>query len=77
MKKIFFTKREIITFYSKIEKRKIFEKLKIFYQTLYLNNTHRENCVLLNSVQECFEIEAWLLLTFFICLYNQLKSTNV
>ena len=35
MKKIFFTKREIITFYSKIEKRKIFEKLKIFYQTLY------------------------------------------
>ena len=29
-----------------------------------------ENCVLLNSVQEYFEIEAWLLLTFFLCLHN-------
>ena len=30
--------------------------------------------VLLNSVQDFIEIEAWLLLTFFICLQNQLKA---
>ena len=29
-----------------------------------VNDTHRENCVLLNSVQEFIETEAWLLLTF-------------
>ena len=32
------------------------------------------NCVLLNSVQEFIEIEAWFLLTFSICLHNQLSS---
>ena len=31
----------------------------------YINDTHRENCVLLNSMQELIEIEAWLLMTFF------------
>ena len=36
------------------------------------NDTHRENCVLLSSVQEFIEIEDWLLLTFFLCLHNQL-----
>ena len=36
MQKNFFTKRKIITFYSKMEKHKIFEKIKIFYQTLSL-----------------------------------------
>ena len=41
MKENFFTKRKIITFYSKIEKHKIFEKIKIFYQTLYLSNAAR------------------------------------
>ena len=30
----------------------------------------------LNSVQELFEIEAWLLPTFFICLHNQLISIH-
>ena len=40
----------------------------------WLNNTHRENFVLLNSVQEFIEIQAWLLLTFFLCLHNQLIS---
>ena len=39
-----------------------------------LNDTHRENFVLLNSVQEFIEIQAWLLLTFFLCLHNQLIS---
>ena len=34
----------------------------------------RKNCILLNSVQEFIEIEAWLLLTFFICLHNQILS---
>ena len=32
--------------------------------------------VLLNSVQEFIEIEAWLLLTFFLCLHNQLLSMH-
>ena len=35
-----------------------------------------ENCILLSSVKEFIEIEAWLLLTFFICLHNQLSSTD-
>ena len=32
--------------------------------------------VLLNSVQELIEIEAWLLRTFSICLHNQLISIH-
>ena len=32
--------------------------------------------VLLNSVQEFIEKEAWLLLTFFICLHNHLSSIH-
>ena len=32
-----------------------------------------KNYILLNSIQEFIEIETWLLLTFFICLYNQLS----
>ena len=40
----------------------------------WLNNTHRENFVLLNLVQEFIEIQAWLLLTFFLCLHKQLIS---
>ena len=32
--------------------------------------------VLLNSVQEFIEIEAWLLLTFFLRLHNQLLSMH-
>ena len=31
----------------------------------WLNDTHRENFVLLNPVQEFIEIQAWLLLNFF------------
>ena len=34
------------------------------------------HCVLLNSVQEFTENEAWLLLTFFTCLQNQLSSVQ-
>ena len=40
-----------------------------------VNDTHRENCILLNSVQEFIEIEAWLLLIFFLCLRNLLIPT--
>ena len=35
-----------------------------------------KNCVLLNSAQKVFGIEAWLLLMFFICLHNQLSSIH-
>ena len=31
---------------------------------------------LLDSVQKFTEIQGWLLLTFFICLHNQLSSFN-
>ena len=37
------------------------------------NNTHMEE---LDSVQKFIEIQGWLLLTFFICLHNQLSSFN-
>ena len=30
----------------------------------------------LDSVQKFIEIQGWLLLTFFICLHNQLSSFN-
>ena len=40
----------------------------------FLLSAHKENCVLLNSVQEFIETEAWLFLTFFLCLHNQLVS---
>ena len=33
-------------------------------------------CTLLNSVQKSIETQGWLLLTFFICLQNQLSSIN-
>ena len=52
MKKNFFTKRKIITFYSKLEKHQNFQKLKIFYQTLSLtgyNVVQRPNLYLRNS----------------------------
>ena len=35
-----------------------------------------KTCVLLNSVQKFIEMQGWLLLTFFICLHNQLSSFN-
>ena len=42
-----------------------------------LNDTHKERtCTLLNSVQKFIETQGWLLLTFFICLHNQLRSLN-
>ena len=35
-----------------------------------------DTCALLNSVQKFIEMQGWLLLTFFICLHNQLSSFN-
>ena len=41
-----------------------------------MNDTHMENCVLLNSIQRYIEIDDSLLLTFFICLHDQLISIH-
>ena len=38
-----------------------------------INDTQMEE---LDSVQTFMEIQGWLLLTFFICLHNQLSSFN-
>ena len=38
-----------------------------------INDTHMEE---LDSVQKFIEIQGWLLLTFFMCLHNQLSSFN-
>ena len=40
---------------------------------VFVNDTHIEE---LDSVQKFIEIQDWLLLTFFICLHNQLSSFN-
>ena len=37
------------------------------------NDTHMKE---LDSVQKFIEIHGWLVLTFFICLHNQLSSFN-
>ena len=42
----------------------------------FFNDTHKENCVLLNSAQKLIEIEGWLLLTFLLCLHNELDSIH-
>ena len=43
---------------------------------LISNDTHREICVLLNSVEDFIEIKDWPLLTFFLFLHNQLFSLH-
>ena len=49
------------------------EALIYLQQTPFLFSTilTRENCVLLNSVQEFIEKEAWLPLVFCLCLYKE------
>ena len=69
------------TFYSTLEALfvlKIFKFLSWLFGPVEkrLNDFHKQNCVLLNSVQEFIETEAWLLLTFFQCLRNQIISIN-
>ena len=41
-----------------------------------VNDTHREKLVLKRIHTKIFEMQGWLLLTFFICLHNQLSSFN-
>ena len=41
-----------------------------------VNDTHMEKLCLLKSMQKFIEIKVWLLLTFFICLHNQLSSVH-
>ena len=41
--------------------------------SLSVNDTHMEE---LDSVQKFIETQGWLLLTFFMCLHNQLSSFN-
>ena len=57
MKKNFFTKRKIITFYSKMEKHKIFKKIKIFYRTLSFrkNKDFLPNIILKDKYCENFK----------------------
>ena len=57
MKKKFFTKRKIITFYSEMEKHKIFEKIKICYRTLSFrkNKDFLPNIILKDKYCENFK----------------------
>ena len=41
-----------------------------------LNNAHREKLSFIQLAKEFIEIEAWLLLAFFLCLDNQLSSLH-
>ena len=43
-------------------------------KTFRLVYRYKKNLFLLNSVQEFIEIEVWLLMTFFLCLHNELIS---
>ena len=51
-------------------KHKLSKKLS---SCININDTHIEE---LDSVQKFIETQGWLLLTFFICLHNQLSSFN-
>ena len=53
----------------------LWNKIQKQLKNMLFNNTSK-NCVLFNSVQEFTEIEAWLPLTFFLCLHNQLTSIH-
>ena len=48
-------------------------KNELIKKRLFVNDTHMEE---LDSVQKLIEIQGWLLLTFFLCLHNQLSSCN-
>ena len=65
----------ILPFSKKFEIQEILPFIKNFeIQDLkvYLPIRTRKICVLLNLIQEFIEIDAWLRLTFFICLQNEL-----
>ena len=59
----------------------LFDLVVLTYFSLFLgtyfNDTHREELFYsIFVLQECIEIEDWLLLTLFICLHNQLSYTH-
>ena len=45
---------------SRLSRTSYQEKFQTHSSPLMLNDTHRENCALFNSVQEFIEIETWL-----------------
>ena len=51
-----------------------------FIELVFFNDTHREKLFCLihykNLLKQKPEVEDWLLLTFFICLHNQLSSIH-
>ena len=49
------------------------QTIAVIVSVIALNMPTRENRVSLNSAQEFTEIEAWLLLNFFICLKNHIS----
>ena len=49
------------------------ELFSFLYHKYLLSDAHMEE---LDSVQKFTEIQGWLILTFFICLHNQLSSFN-
>ena len=61
---------------SRLSRTSYQEKFQTHPSPLMLNDTHRENCALFNSVQEFIEIETWLFLTFYLCLQNQSVSIH-
>ena len=54
----------------------LYSYLKHRKQSVNINDTHWENYVSLNSAQKLIEIESWLLLIFFLRLYNQVISIH-
>ena len=65
----------ILPFSKKFEIQEILPFIKNFEirdLKVYLPIHTRKICVLLNLIQKFIEIDAWLRLTFFICLQNEL-----
>ena len=63
------------TAYSKVQNHVFLAKIAMFrnYFT-QVNDGELGTWALLNSVKKFTEIQIWVLLTFFICLHNQLNS---
>ena len=57
-------------------KRHLFKVRFLIFVKYQLTIVTGKSYVLLSSVQEFIEIEAWLLLTFFLCLHNQSSSIH-
>ena len=62
----------LMNFLQIISERFNRSKFILSFDSRFFNDTHSENWVLPNPVQEFIEIESWLLLTFLLYLHNQL-----